>query len=72
MSYIDPAGTDPATAAKRMSGNGNNEDLRSVIKVIIFLLGQSSKSNSSKHRFACMVKNIRGIAMCAVRSAIFC
>lgn len=33
MSYIDPAAT-----AKRMSGNGNNEDLRSVIKVIIFLL----------------------------------
>lgn len=39
MSYIDPAGTDPAATAKRMSGNGNNEDLRSVIKVIIFLLG---------------------------------
>lgn len=34
MSYMDPAAT-----AKRMRGNGNNEDLRSVIKVIIFLLG---------------------------------
>ena len=42
MNYLDPAAT-----AKRMSGNGNNEDLRSVIKVIIFLLGQSSKRNSS-------------------------